>query len=48
MGNAINGDMDNPRRIREIVAVKGMFEIGHLELACSLMLNITICLPLSH
>ena len=37
LGKAINGDTENPRRIREIVAVKSIYEIGHLELAWSIM-----------
>ena len=37
LGKAINGYTKNPRRIREIVAVKGIYEKSHLELAQSLM-----------
>ena len=41
IGKAIDGDTENPKRIREIVTVKGVYEIGHLELAWSLMPDIT-------
>ncbi|MGC8629681.1 MAG: transposase [Thermoplasmata archaeon] len=37
IGKVINGDVENPRKIREIVAIRGIYEIGHLELAWSLM-----------
>ena len=41
IGKAIDGDTENPKRIREIVTVNGVYEIGHLELAWSLMPDIT-------
>ncbi len=34
VGKMINGD---PKRVRDIVSVKGVYEIGHIELAWSLM-----------
>ncbi len=37
VGKVINGDKENPKRVREIVAVRGIYEIGHIELAWSLM-----------
>ena len=37
VGKVINGDRENPKRVREIVAVRGIYEIGHIELAWSLM-----------
>ena len=40
IGKAIDGDTENPKRIREIVAVKGIYEIGHLELIWSLMSDV--------
>lgn len=37
VGKVINGDKENPKRVREIVAVRGIYEIGHIELAWSVM-----------
>ena len=37
VGKVINGDKENPKRVRDIVSVRGIYEIGHIELACSLM-----------
>ncbi|MHB8395584.1 MAG: transposase [Thermoplasmataceae archaeon] len=37
VGKVINGDKENPKRVREIVAVRGIYEIGHIELAWFLM-----------
>ena len=37
VGKVINGDKENPKRVRDIVAVRGIYEIGHIELAWSLM-----------
>ena len=37
VGKIIDDDVKNPRKVREIIAVKGIYEIGHLELAWSLM-----------
>jgi hypothetical protein len=36
-GKVINGDKENPMKVREIVAVRGIYEIGHIELAWSLV-----------
>ena len=35
VGKVIDGDMENPKRVREIVAIRGIYEIGHIELAWS-------------
>ena len=37
IGKIIDGDMENPRKVREIVAIRGVYEIGHLELVWSQM-----------
>ncbi|EQD62694.1 hypothetical protein B1A_09442 [mine drainage metagenome] len=41
VGKVVNGDVDNPKRVRDIVAIRGIYEIGHLELAWSVMDDIT-------
>ena len=33
VGKIKDGDSENPRKVREIVAIRGIYEIGHLELA---------------
>ncbi len=33
----IDSDRENPKRVREIVAIRGIYEIGHIELAWSVM-----------
>ncbi len=40
VGKIIDDDMENPKRVREIVAIRGIYEIGHLELVWSLMEDI--------
>ena len=37
VGKIIDGDRENPGKVREIVAIRGIYEIGHLELAWSQM-----------
>ena len=37
VGKVINNDINNPNKVREIVAIRGIYEIGHLELAWALM-----------
>ena len=37
VGKIIDGDRENPRKVREIVAIRGVYEIGHLELVWSQM-----------
>ena len=37
VGKIIDNDVNNPRKVREIVAIRGVHEIGHLELVWSLM-----------
>ena len=37
VGKVINGDKENPMKVREIVAIRGIYEIGHIELAWSLV-----------
>ena len=37
VGKVIDGDRENPKRVREIVAIRGIYEIGHIELAWSVM-----------
>ena len=34
------GDINNPKRVREIVSIHGIYEIGHLELVFSLMKDV--------
>lgn len=31
MGKIVNGDMDNPKRVRNIVSIRDIYEIGNLE-----------------
>ncbi len=37
VGKIIDGDRENPGKVRETVAIRGIYEIGHLELAWSQM-----------
>lgn len=36
----INGDTENPGKVREIVSIHGIYKIDHLELVFSLMKDI--------
>ena len=40
MGKIINDDIENPKKVREIVAIRGIYEIGNLELVWSQMEDI--------
>ncbi|WP_298275977.1 transposase [Ferroplasma sp.] len=40
VGKVINGDINNPKKVREIVSIHGIYEIGHLELVFSLMKDV--------
>ena len=37
VGKIIGDDLNNPRKVREIVTIRGIYEIGHLELVWALM-----------
>ncbi|MHB1622733.1 MAG: hypothetical protein ACYCR9_05900, partial [Cuniculiplasma sp.] len=37
MGKVMDGDRDNPKRVRDMVSIRGIYEIGHIELAWSVM-----------
>ena len=37
VGKVINGDKGHPMKVREIIAIRGIYEIGHIELAWTLM-----------
>lgn len=37
VGKVIDGDINNPRKVRDIVSIHGIYEIDHLELVWSLM-----------
>ena len=37
LGKIINDDVENPRKVREIVVIHGVYEIGRLELVWSQM-----------
>jgi hypothetical protein len=37
VGKVINNDINHPKKVREIVAIRGIYEIGNLELAWALM-----------
>ena len=37
VGKVVDNDINHPKKVREIVAIRGIYEIGHLELAWALM-----------